>query len=156
MTDHSGTKRTGAGRPDIVSVMTRNPQTIQASAYLNSAKVVLNQYDIQQLPVLDNTQITGIISVRDIERAEAIGVDTSIGSEVTVGDICNTNIYAVTGDEMLDDVLVYMALEHIDAALITTGDRLDGIFTVGDACNYCADLIRDQLAKNGQGSHQAA
>lgn len=134
-----------ANRPDMASVMTRYPQTIQVNAYINSAKVVLDRYGIQQLPVMDGNRIVGLLSDRDIERAENLGLDTSIGSDVSVGDICNPMVYVVETTEALDDVLVYMGLEHIDAALVMTGDRLDGIFTFADACNYCATLIRQNL-----------
>jgi len=132
-------------RPDMASVMTRHPQTIQISAYINSAKVVLDRYGIQQLPVLDGNRVVGLLSDRDIERAENLGIDTSIGSDVTVGDIQNPMVYVVDPAEALDDVLVYMGLEHIDAALVMTGDKLDGIFTFADACSYCATLIRQGL-----------
>jgi len=134
-----------ANRPDMASVMTRHPQTIQVSAYINSAKVVLDRYGIQQLPVIDGNRVVGLLSDRDIERAEHLGLDTSIGSDVSVGDICNPMVYVVEPTEALDDVLVYMGLEHIDAALIMSGDRLDGIFTFADACSYCATLIRQNL-----------
>lgn len=142
-------------RPDMASVMTRYPQTIQVSAYINSAKVILERYGIQQLPVLDGERVAGLLSMRDIERAEHMGLDTSIGSDVTVGDVCDPKVYAVEASELLDDVLVYMGLERIEAALVMQGDRLDGIFTVADACNFCATLIR-RTAQQGREAAKVA
>jgi IMP dehydrogenase len=132
-------------RPDVASVMTRNPQTIQPGAYINSAKVVLETYEIQQLPVIEEGKVVGLLTIRDIQCADKMGIDTTIGSDATVADIFNPEVHFVEEDEALDEVLVYMALEKIEAVLIMNGTNLEGIFTVADACTYGADLIRRGL-----------
>lgn len=136
-------------RPAISSVMTTHPHSIQKDAYLNSAKVMLTQYEIQQLPVMDGRQVVGVISVADLARAEAMGVDSSIGSEARVDDVYNHRVYAVGPDEFLDDVLVYMGMAHIDATLVMAHDQLVGIFTVSDACRHYAGLIRQTCGESG-------
>lgn len=125
----------------VESVMTAYPYSIEAGSHLNSAKAMLTQFNIRHLPVKRDGEIVGVVTERDISRVEDLGVDTSIGSDALVQEVCNMGVYTVTPDAELISVLRHMADNHVDAALVTKDDKLIGIFTLTDACRRYADCL---------------
>jgi len=126
----------------IGSVMTAHPYFIEIDSHLNSAKVMLAQYNLRHMPVKnDDNNIVGIISLRDIERAEMHGVDTSIGTDVLVREVCQPATFIVEPDTPLKTVLQKMADEQLECVVIATDNHLQGIFTVTDACKHYAQSL---------------
>jgi acetoin utilization protein AcuB len=131
----------------IQSVMTRHPYFVDVDANLNSAKVMIKQLKVQHLPVKDGAHIRGVISLKEIQRAEALGLDTSIGCESTVRDVMDNTAYIVEKDLPLAAALQHMADEHLDAALVTDRGLLIGIFTITDACRCYAEMLQPEERK---------
>ena len=126
----------------IKSVMTIHPYFIEIDSHLNSAKVMLSQYNLRHMPVKnENNDIVGIISLHDIERAELHGVDTSIGTDVRVREVCQPASSIFSPDTPLKTVLQTMADEHLECVVIATDNHLEGIFTVTDACKQFAQSL---------------
>jgi CBS domain-containing protein len=125
----------------IESAMTPYPYSIEMNAHISSAKAMLTQFGIRHLPVTDGEKLTGIITLRDIKRAETCGVDTSVGSDVRVEKLCNRDVYIVAPEESLASVARQMAERYIDSALVARNGRLAGIFTFSDALKRYADLL---------------
>src|SRR3989344_5790979 len=96
---------------------------------------------ILTLPVTDGEKLAGIITLRDIRRAEACGVDTSVGSDMRVEKLCSRDIYIVSPQEPLANVVRQMAERYIGSALVARNGRLAGIFTSSDALKRYADLL---------------
>jgi len=128
-------------RKTIGSVMTPHPYYIEIHSSLNSAKLMLDQYRVNHLPVKEGNILIGILARKDLERAELIGVDSSIGTDATVADVCNRAILVVEHDEILKDVLEEMAKLHLECVLINSEKGLEGIYTVTDACRGYAKLL---------------
>jgi len=103
---------------------------------------MLAQLKIHHLPVTEGNVLIGVVTERDLRQAEAHGLEISIKSKVTVAEVCNPDIYVVSPNEPLDQVLTHMADKHIDVTFILKDGKLTGIFTVIDACRRCAELLR--------------
>ncbi|MBI3571229.1 MAG: CBS domain-containing protein [Gammaproteobacteria bacterium] len=125
----------------IESAMTPYPYSIEMDAHVSSAKSMLAQFGIRHLPVKQGQKLAGIITLRDIKRAEAYGIDTSINSDVRVEKICNKEVYIVKPGESLVNVLKHMADHYIDSALVVRDGKLAGIFTFSDAFKRYIDLL---------------
>ncbi len=125
----------------IGSVMTPYPFSIEMDAHIGSARSMLAQFGIRHLPVNEGGKLAGIITLRDIKRAEDFGIDTSATSDVRVQKICNKDVYTVGPGELLVNVLKHMAANYIDSALIVRSGKLAGIFTFTDAFKRYADLL---------------
>ncbi|GMR20711.1 MAG: hypothetical protein BMS9Abin36_1307 [Gammaproteobacteria bacterium] len=127
--------------PIIRDVMTSYPYFIDINAYVNSAKVMLTQYKLRHLPVKQDNEIVALIGLRDIEKAELHGVDTSIGTNTTVKDICVAAPLLVEPDTPLKEVLEKMAEKHIECVLVASDHHLEGIMTTTDICRQYANLL---------------
>ncbi len=125
----------------IGSVMTPHPYWIEIHSSLNSAKLMLDEYGINHLPVKEGDKLIGVVARADLEKAELSGIDTSIGTEATVADVCNRAILVIESDDILKDVLEEMATLHLECVLINSESGLEGIYTVTDACRGYANLL---------------
>ncbi|MFK7914378.1 MAG: CBS domain-containing protein [Pseudomonadales bacterium] len=67
-------------------------------------------------------------------------------SRLTVEDAYIGQPCVVDIDTPLTEVLATMARRHIGAALITTQERLSGIFTAHDACRVLAERLDTEFA----------
>lgn len=140
---NTGTTMEGnmAEQKTIGSVMTPHPYYIESHSSLNSAKLMLDQYGVNHLPVKEGDALIGVIARKDLDRAELTGVDTSIGTEAKVADVCNRAILVIERDDILKDILEEMAKLHLECVLVNSENGLEGIYTVTDACRGYASLL---------------
>lgn len=134
-----------APQTTIESVMTPYPYSIEFDAHAASARTLMAQFKVRHLPVTQGANVIGVLSEHALQHAEKLGVDVSSGGSARVGDILDRNIYMVTTDEPLINVLTAMAEKKLDTAIVLRNNRLAGIFTASDACRRYADLLRAQI-----------
>jgi acetoin utilization protein AcuB len=131
-------KKTARPRPTIRTFMTRSPLTIGAEQSLAQAHGVMREHRVRHLPVLHGGKLVGIISQRDLMLIETLpGIDPK---EVPVEDAMSTDIYTVAPSTPIAVVAARMADRKLGSAIVRTGDRVVGVFTVTDACRALADL----------------
>lgn len=135
--------------PTIKTVMTPFPFSIEASDDIAEARRRMEEHGIRHLPVLVDGEPIGILSNRDLERAEAAMAVAGDPRPARVGDVCRFPAYAVQLDEPLDNVLVHMATERVGSALVLRGEKIVGIFTTTDACRLFAEFLRRDFPADG-------
>jgi acetoin utilization protein AcuB len=95
--------------PTVQRYMTTSPHSIGVEQTLAHAHVMLREHDIRHLPVLSSGRLVGIVTDRDLRLIESLpDVDPK---ELRVEDAMATNVYSVSPDTPLDEVLETMA-EH--------------------------------------------
>ncbi|MCB1140774.1 MAG: CBS domain-containing protein [Leptospiraceae bacterium] len=131
--------------PPIQKYMTTTPLTIHRDSTLDEAFKEMKSHQIRHLPVMDGSEILGIISERDIMVAEALNnVDPS---KVKAGDIAKTETYKVPPDMPTDEVVLEMAANKYGSALIVQNNKLVGIFTTVDALTAFAEVLENYRGK---------
>ncbi len=120
----------------IADYMTRQPWSIQVEDSLGVARQMMAQREIHHLPVLEDKQLVGVLTDRDL-AAEA----RRLGS--TVQQVMTTAALRVDVDTPLDEVLQRMLDRQSDAVVITSPQgEVAGIFTANDAVRVLHDLLR--------------
>jgi len=137
--------------PQIKSVMTTFPFSVEAQASVSEALEFMQEHSIRHLPVTDDGQVVGLVSDRDIKLM--LGPDFAYpdADELKVKDAMVPEPYAVELDARLDSVLAYMARHHVGSVVVMRHGRLVGMFTTSDACQAFADFLRDQFRRSGGG-----
>jgi len=120
-----------AGIPDMRSVMTSFPFTIDAGASVVAAQEMMERHGIRHLPVTQDNVLVGIVTDRDIRHFLDPIVNYPLHGQVR--DIMVTDPYVVDPDEPLDAVLLTLAERRIGSALVAENGKLTGIFTTTDA-----------------------
>jgi acetoin utilization protein AcuB len=126
--------------PSIKSVMTPFPHSIGKGATLDEARAMMAKHKIRHLPVMDSERLTSVIDQRAIELSR--------GAK-RVGDVALSKAYVVELTKPLDVVLLHMAKEHLDCAVVVKEGRLAGIFTFTDVCRSYGKLLGEIYPRSG-------
>jgi acetoin utilization protein AcuB len=129
--------------PTLSKFMTTMPHTIQLEQNIELAEKLMKDHHIRHLPVMQNDQIVGILSDRDIQLLKSF---SSVDFKTTiVKDACTYHPYTTKPEASLDQVCREMASHKYGCALVIDNARLVGIFTWIDALNALSTLLETRL-----------
>ena len=121
----------------IRDLMTSNPVTCESSASVLDAAKQMAQQDVGPIPVVENDQLAGIVTDRDIVvRVVAEGRDPS---STTVGEIASQDLETVSPDEELDSALRKMASAQVRRLPVVENGRVVGIVAQADVARQGQD-----------------
>jgi acetoin utilization protein AcuB len=132
--------------PSISRYMTAQPWTIEPDASLAEAYHLMREHGIRHLPVLDNGDLVGIISERDLHLLETVADFALSGTPVK--EVMRERPFVVTSDAALDEVVDIMANAKYGSAIVMGHDGVEGIFTTIDACRALADVLQRAEAES--------
>ncbi|MFC0272175.1 CBS domain-containing protein [Metabacillus herbersteinensis] len=121
----------------IQDYMTKNIATISSNQTIQEAASLMNQYDVGSIPVVDNGQLKGILTDRDITlRSTAEG----LASDTTVSQVMSTNLISGTSSMSSAEAAELMSANQIRRLPIVENNQLVGMVALGDlATNQMSD-----------------
>ena len=136
----------------VADIMTRNVLTLEMDHSINLAGAVMQWRHIRHLPVVDQGRLVGLVTARDVARAQAQLLaqparqaldDDGRGLTVPVLDIMQRNVWSVTSDAPVSEAARIM-LDHRFGCLpvVDERERLVGIVTEIDLLR----LLIEQLS----------
>ena len=132
----------------VARFMTSSPVSVTSSCKLSEAHSLMKVMQFRHLPVVQNGQLVGVVSDRDVHLHNAFSGDHE--EEMTVGEAMTPSPLSFLETSPLRDVAQRMAQLRCGSALIVNGaGQLTGIFTTVDACKALAVLCdeREAVAK---------
>ncbi len=130
--------------PTVTEMMTAFPLHVEEAVSLDDALHLMNEHRCHHLPVMNNHDVVGLLTLADIELARQPGHSARDIAELTVGDMCQRSVPEVDLHVRLDVVLDMMADDDLDAVLIMRHERLAGILTAQDACRGFAHWLKKE------------
>lgn len=131
--------------PSVQKYMTTSPHTVGTDQTLAHAHTILREHKIRHLPVLRGGELVGMLTDRDLALIETLkDVDPA---NVQVEDAMSTNIFTVSPDAPLDQVVAQMAAKKYGSAVVVQNKHVVGILTNVDVCTAFAELLNTRLAK---------
>jgi CBS domain-containing protein len=121
----------GGDMADTVrDVMTEDPTTVEASATLVDAAKIMKQENIGDVLVVENGNVQGIVTDRDIVvRAIAEGDDPS---KTSVREIASTDLEVLDPDDSIEDAIRKMEQAAVRRLPVVEDGKPVGIVTLGD------------------------
>lgn len=114
----------------IQEMMTKHPVTVDGASPLSEAARLMRDKDVGDVIVLQDGQICGIVTDRDIVvRAVADGKDPST---VPAGDICSRDMSYLSPTDTVSDAVRIMREKAIRRLPIVENDRPVGVVSLGD------------------------
>ncbi len=114
----------------IREVMTPGPETIQADRPAAEAAKLMKHADAGMIPVMENGQLLGAVTDRDIAiRVVAEGKDPQ---STPVREIASTDIVTVEPDRDLAEALQLMAKHQVRRLPVVEDGRLVGVLAQAD------------------------
>ncbi len=130
--------------PTIRMHMTAAPHGIGADQPLSLARQLMKKHDIRHLPVLSGGVLVGMLTERDLRVIETLrDVDPET---LTVEEAMSSEVYSVSPDAALGEVVTTMAERKLGSAVIMERGQVVGIFTTVDACRTLASLLNARLS----------
>lgn len=113
---------------------------VDAEASVMQASKLMNQHNIQHLPVLKDSRLVGIVSDRDLKEAQpskATALDIHelyyLLDKITVKSVMPPRLFTITPQETLEKAAAVMLKHNISALPVTdVQGHLEGIITKGD------------------------
>jgi len=131
--------------PSIGDVMTPSPLYLDMRHSVREAQELMAERHIRHLPITDQGKPVSILTDRDINLAMAATKDLMRAEDLSIEEVCAVQTYMVEEATPLDEVVAFMAEQHIGSAVITRDGQLAGIFTVTDACRLLSVCLREEL-----------
>ncbi|WP_181555846.1 CBS domain-containing protein [Thermaerobacillus caldiproteolyticus] len=131
----------------VESIMTKNVATVSPNQTVQEAAQLMSQKNVGALPVVENGQVKGIITDRDITlRTTTQGKNAS---STPVSQVMTTNIVTGTTDMSIEEAANVMAQHQIRRLPIVENNQLRGIVALGDiATNHAYDEAAEQALTN--------
>lgn len=122
----------------IREIMTSGPRTVEPSTPIVDAAKLMKQEDVGPIPVVENDQLVGILTDRDIViRVVAEGKDST---STTVGEVASKDLVTIDPDQTLDEALRLMAQHQVRRLPVVEEDgRLTGIVAQADIARKASD-----------------
>jgi len=128
--------------------MTQRPFTVSEQTTMKEAVPILGKHHIRHLPVTSGSRIVGIVTDRDIRRAQP-GLLLGIGREnyeevlltTPVSRIMTREPVTVTEDTPLVDAVRLMVEKKFGCLPVVRGEELIGIFTEIDALEVLLERL---------------
>jgi CBS domain-containing protein len=114
----------------IREVMTENPKTVEASATLKEAAEIMASNDIGNVLVVENDEVKGIVTDRDIVvRAVAKGESPE---DCSVREVATTDVAVLGPDDSIDDAIKKMEEKDVRRLPVVDEGKPVGIVSLGD------------------------
>ncbi len=118
-----------------------SPITVDLNIGLNEALKLMQENDIRHLPVLEDRNVVGIVSERDL----LANFGKPWSEQLRVKDVMNTSILSVYVNDSLGEVAYRLSNEKKGSAIVLgMDDSLYGIFTTTDALNALVEMVSPQ------------
>lgn len=116
----------------VRDVMTRSVSSSRPDTNLAEAAMMMWENDCGVLPVVnEEDKVAGMITDRDI--AIAVGTKNRLASEITVGEVMPSQIFATTPDEDIKSALGKMREARVRRLPVVDGDgAIQGILSIND------------------------
>jgi acetoin utilization protein AcuB len=118
--------------------MTRRVRTVKPGDSVAHALAILKKYRINQVPVIDNRKIVGIITDRDLRKAATISavlvgiMESEKPVPLLVDAVMTRKVLTLNCHSSLLSAAELLRRKRIGAVPITDGDSLAGIITRSD------------------------
>lgn len=128
--------------------MSRQVVTVQPDIQITKARSLMAQEKIQQMPVVKNGKLVGLISERDILKAYPSSVTTlsvweiaSLLEKIKVKDIMVKNVLTVQEKTPIEQAARIMVDNKIGSLPVMRGDDVVGIITESDLFNVMLEML---------------
>jgi len=134
----------------VVDVMTKEPLTIAPSETVGEAEELMAENGIRQLPVVENRELVGIITDRDV-RSFLAGSSLSAANEreqslgTKVSDLMTTDPLTLEPDDELQNAVELLVEQKVGGVpVVDAKEGLVGIVTYVDVLRCFLNRLQEE------------
>ena len=130
----------------VRDIMTRDPIILGRNDTLDLAEDIMNLGRIRHMPVVDEGNIVGIVSQRDLFRSAlvtALGfgrkTQTAVIKTIKIKEIMTEHVITISPDASVKEAARVMIDKKIGCLPVVDGENLVGLLTETDILRYFAE-----------------
>ncbi|GAA1250878.1 CBS domain-containing protein [Pseudonocardia aurantiaca] len=116
--------------------------TVASTARVTQMIAELAAHNVGALPVVDDGELVGIVSERDVVR-RLNGIGAAL-LEASVGDIMTTDVTTCSPEDGVADLAAIMTARRFRHLPVVVEGRLAGIVSIGDLVKARIDLLESE------------
>ena len=133
--------RAGELDPIVEQAMQKEVHHVPASTPLSAAREDMQDLGVRHVPVIEDGVVAGMLSDRDLRRANGDGAPPS----TPVSHYMTGSVITVQPEERLSVAAARMAEHKVSALIVqSTGDRDIGLLTLTDVLDQALESLREQ------------
>lgn len=137
----------------VEDIMTRDPVTVDSESPISEALRILHELEVRHLPVVDNGELVGMVSDRDLKPSEIKALEGAVELEdsdsppdpmsLPVASVMTGGVVSVTPEDEVTDVIDLMLEHKVGAVPVVErhGDTLVGIVSYIDVLREARELF---------------
>ncbi|MCO4746622.1 MAG: CBS domain-containing protein [Proteobacteria bacterium] len=133
----------------VADLMTANPKTVTPEDSLGDVVALMSKHNIRELPVVENGELTGIITERDVKMAlgpdaRSMHIDTVDPRQLdgSVEWFMTASAHTIDVDATAAEAVERVLELRVGALPVVDGDDLVGILSVTDLLRASLPLFR--------------
>ena len=130
----------------VRDAMTPGVQSIGPTESLPRAAKLMRENDVGSIPVVEGSQVVGIVTDRDIV-ARAVAENADLQS-ATVADVASREVLTVAPDDDLDEARQLMADQQVRRLPVVENGRLVGMLAQADVALSGRDKHSGQMLED--------
>jgi len=138
---------------EVRDIMSTELVTLEEGEDLSLADTIMALARIRHLPVVRDGQLVGLVTHRDLLRAQAdrlrAGQGDREGAAIDVAEIMTRDVRTVTPDTAVLDAARTIEAEKLGCLPVVEGDLLVGIVTEADFVSLVIEALEEARAQQG-------
>ena len=130
---------------DVLQVKGSHVYSINSQASVYEAIKEMAEKNIGALIVIDNEELTGILSERDYARKIVLKGKSS--HEILVKEIMTKHVKTVTPDDTIEHCMELMSDNHFRHLPILKDNGIMGMISIGDVVNAIIESQKETIAQ---------
>ena len=123
----------------IVEALRRSGVAVGPDRTIRDAAMIMEQSGVGSLAVIENDQLVGIVTDRDLVRR---GVAMDIPSDARIDSVMSTPVVTVDADGDLHDTFALFRTHPVRRLAVVRGEQFVGMITIDDlVIDLAADLV---------------
>ncbi len=121
----------------VADYMSHSLHSLEPAHSMAAARRLMRRHKIRHLPILENGELKGVVSQRDLYFVDSL--DDTDPADVTVGEAMTEDVLAVAPSTPVAEVARQMAEERAGSVIVIKDGKAIGIFTTMDALQVLAE-----------------
>jgi len=130
---------------NLLSKKGSNVFSISPKASIRDALAILEEHNVGALPILDNDELVGIFSERDLARL--LAQSNSFSLNTLIEKVMTRKVFTITPSTKTEECMQIMTDKHIRHLPVMDEGKLIGIISIGDVLKAVIKTQREFIKR---------
>jgi len=130
---------------NLLSKKGSNVFSISPKASIQDALAILEEHNVGALPILDNDELVGIFSERDLARL--LAQSNSFSLNTLIEKVMTRKVFTITPSTKTEECMQMMTDKHIRHLPVMDEGKLIGIISIGDVLKAVIKTQREFIKR---------